>query len=157
MTIRFATENDSGKILEFIHALADYEKLSHEVVTTEEMLRISLFGEKPEAEVLLIEDGSGVVGFALFFENYSTFLGRKGIYLEDLFVLSRARGKGFGMALLKRLAEIALERECGRLEWNVLDWNHTAIRFYESLGAKPMNGWTTFRLDGDALRTFSIT
>lgn len=149
--IRFAQAADTAVILGFIRALAEYEKLEHECVATEETLRATLFGEKPYAEVLLIEEEGKAHGFALFFHNYSTFLARPGIYLEDLFVNPAARGKGYGKALLAKLAELAVERGCGRLEWSVLDWNQPSIDFYLSLGARPMDEWTVYRVDGDAL------
>lgn len=150
-SIRFATGADAPVILRFIRALAEYEKLAHECIATEEALRATLFGDRPYAEVLLIEEGGAAHGFALFFHNYSTFLARPGIYLEDLFVDPAQRGKGYGKALLAKLAEIALARGCGRLEWSVLDWNKPSIDFYLSLGARPMEEWTVYRLDGDAL------
>ena len=148
-TIRFAKENDASTILQFIRALAKYEKLEHEVIATEELLRASLFGESPEAETLLAFEGDIPVGFALFFSNYSTFLGRSGIHLEDLFVLEAFRGRGYGRALLEQMQQIARERGAGRLEWNVLDWNQSAIDFYESMGASPVSGWTTYRMTFD--------
>lgn len=150
-TIRFADAADTPVILRFIRALAEYEKLEHECLADEASLRAQLFGPRPYAEVLLIEDGGAAHGFALFFHNFSTFLAKPGIYLEDLFVDSAWRGKGYGKALLVRLAEIAVERGCGRLEWSVLDWNKPSIDFYRSLGARPMDEWTVYRLDGDAL------
>jgi GNAT superfamily N-acetyltransferase len=151
--IRTATEADVPHIAELIRGLAEYEKLSHEVAWTEADLRRTLFGEKRYAEVLLaVDDASGeVAGFALFFHNYSTFLAKPGIYLEDLFVKPKFRSRGFGKGLLLTLAKLAVERGCGRLEWSVLDWNEPAIGFYRSLGAKPMDEWTVFRLTGDAL------
>lgn len=149
--IRFAQAADTPVILGFIRALAVYEKLEADCVATEESLRATLFGPRPYAEVLLIEEGGKAHGFALFFHNYSTFLARPGIYLEDLFVDPAARGKGYGKALLAKLAEIAVERGCGRLEWSVLDWNQPAIDFYLSLGARPMDEWTIYRVDGAAL------
>lgn len=149
--IRFAQAADTPVILGFIHALAVYEKLEADCVATEESLRATLFGPRPYAEVLLIEEGGKAHGFALFFHNYSTFLAKPGIYLEDLFVNPAARGKGYGKALLAKLAEIALARGCGRLEWSVLDWNQPSIDFYLSLGARPMDEWTVYRVDGDAL------
>lgn len=149
--IRFAQAADTPVILGFIRALAKYEKLEHECVATEEALRATLFGEKPYAEVLLIEEEGKPHGFALFFHNYSTFLAKPGIYLEDLFVTPAARGKGYGKALLAKLAEIAMARGCGRLEWSVLDWNQPSIDFYLALGARPMDEWTVYRVDGDAL------
>lgn len=152
MNIRPATAEDVPQILSFIHHLADYEKLSHEVVATEQQLLETLFGEKPYAEVLIAEtDQQQAAGFALFFYNYSTFLAQAGIYLEDLYVLSEFRGSGIGKALLKELAAIAVERKCGRLEWAVLDWNTPAIKFYQSQGAILMDGWTTNRVTGDTL------
>lgn len=147
----YATENDCAEILNFINLLAEYEKMQNEVVATEELLKEWIF-EKKKAEVIFaVEDGKKV-GFALFFHNFSTFLGRAGIYLEDLFVLPEFRGKGYGKALLQRLAAIAVERGCGRLEWACLDWNKPSIDFYLSLGAKPMDIWTTYRLDGETLK-----
>ena len=149
--IVFAKENDCAEILSFINLLAEYEKMQNEVVATEELLKEWIF-EKKKAEVIFaVEDGKKV-GFALFFHNFSTFLGRAGIYLEDLFVLPEFRGKGYGKALLQKLAGIAVERGCGRLEWACLDWNKPSIDFYLSLGAKPMNIWTTYRLDGETLK-----
>jgi GNAT superfamily N-acetyltransferase len=138
-------------IAQFIRDLAEYEKLAHEVRFDEAALGARLFGERPYAEVLIGEIDGAPQGFALFFHNFSTFEGRPGIYLEDLFVRPEARGSGLGKALLKRLAQLAVERDCARLEWAVLDWNEPSIGFYKSLGAKPMDEWTVFRLDGDAL------
>ena len=150
MEFRFANEEDCGLILSFIRQLAAYEKMSDQVVATEELLREWIF-EKKKAEVLFACEGDKEVGFALFFHNFSTFLGRAGIYLEDLFVLTEYRGKGYGKALLKRLAQLTLERGCGRLEWACLDWNQPSIDFYRSLSAVPMDEWTTYRLTGDTL------
>ena len=150
MTFRFAEEADCGVILNFIRGLAEYERMSDQVVATEELLREWIF-EKKKAEVLFACEDGKEVGIALFFHNFSTFLGRAGIYLEDLFVLPEYRGKGYGKALLKRLAQITVERGCGRLEWNCLDWNQPSIDFYRSLGAVPMDIWTTYRLTGDTL------
>ncbi|HAY08165.1 MAG TPA: GNAT family N-acetyltransferase [Hyphomonas sp.] len=150
-TIRFADRSDTATILRFIRALAAYEKLEHECFADEEGLRTYLFGPRPYAEVLLIEEDGEAHGFALFFPNFSTFLAKPGIYLEDLFVDPAQRGKGYGKALLVKLAEIAVKRGCGRLEWSVLDWNQPSIDFYLSLGARPMDEWTIYRLDGDAL------
>jgi GNAT superfamily N-acetyltransferase len=149
--IRPATPDDTATIDELIRALAEYERLSHQVVLDEARLREHLFGARPFGEVLLAEDAGHIVGFALYFHNYSTFLGRPGIYLEDLFVRPEHRGKGHGKALLRAIARLAVERGCGRLEWAVLDWNEPSIAFYRSLGAKPMDEWTTFRMTGDAL------
>jgi len=150
-TIKSATENDVALILTFIRKLAEYEKLSHEVVATEELLRETLFGERRVAEVVIAYLAGVPVGFALFFHNFSTFVGRPGIYLEDLFVEPAHRGKGVGKALLAYVAKLAVERGCGRFEWAVLDWNTPAIDFYRSLGAVPLDDWTIFRLTGDAL------
>lgn len=150
MEFRFAEESDCGLVLSFIRGLADYEKMSDQVVATEELLREWIF-EKRKAEVLFVCADGIEVGFALFFHNFSTFLGRAGIYLEDLFVLPEYRGKGYDKALLKRLAQITVERGCGRLEWACLDWNQPSIDFYCSLGALPMDEWTTYRLTGDTL------
>jgi len=152
MNIRFAKEQDITQILAFINHLADYEKLSHEVVATEQTLLDTLFGDRAYAEVLIAEtDELQPAGFALFFHNYSTFLAKPGIHLEDLYVLSEFRSLGIGKALLQKLAAITIERDCGRLEWNVLDWNTPAIEFYKSQGAILMEGWTTNRVTGDAL------
>ena len=150
MDFRFANENDCGLILAFIRLLADYEKMADQVVATEDLLREWIF-EKRKAEVLFVCEDGREVGFALFFHNFSTFLGRAGIYLEDLFVLPEYRGKGYGKALLKKLSQITVERGCGRLEWACLDWNQPSIDFYRSLGAVPMEEWTTYRLTGDTL------
>ena len=148
---RYAEPADAGLILAFIKELADYEKMADEVIATEELLREWIF-EKKKAEVIFaLEDGKEV-GFALFFHNFSTFLGRSGLYLEDLFVKTEARGKGYGKGLLRQLARIALERGCGRMEWWCLDWNQPSIGFYRSLDAEPMSEWTTYRLTGDTLR-----
>ncbi len=151
ITLRDATIDDVGLILDFIRQLADYEKITDEVVADETTLRASLFEGRRVAEVVIASYDQTPVGFALFFHNFSTFLGRNGIYLEDLFVVPDMRGKGIGQALLSRLAKITLERGGGRFDWSVLDWNVDAIRFYERLGARPMNGWTTFRITGHAL------
>jgi GNAT superfamily N-acetyltransferase len=152
LRIRFAGEQDIPTILRFIRDLARYERLEHEVVATEDVLRQTLFGPRRHAEVLLGEVNGEPAGFALFFHNFSTFLGRPGIYLEDLFVRPEDRGRGYGKALLGRLAELAIERGCGRVEWAVLDWNAPSIEFYKSLGAVPMTDWRIFRLKGDALQ-----
>jgi GNAT superfamily N-acetyltransferase len=149
--IRQATEADVPVILRFIRALAEYEKLSHKVVATEESLRRTLFGNPRFAEVILGYEDGEPVGFALFFHNYSTFLGRPGIYLEDLFVDPDRRGRGYGKALLAHLARLARDRDCGRVEWAVLDWNTPSIDFYKSLGAVPLDDWIIFRLTGEAL------
>ena len=146
-----ATERDTPTILSLIKGLAEYERLGDEVEATEDDIRESLFGDWPGAEVVLAYVGSDLAGFALFFHNFSTFLGRRGLYLEDLFVLPPYRGRGVGRRLLAHLARVALERKCGRMEWWVLDWNESAIRFYQSIGARPMDDWTVYRLDGDAL------
>lgn len=151
LTFRFAQPEDTALILRFIRGLADYEKLSDEVVATEDLLREWIF-EKGKAEVLFAVADGTEVGFALFFHNFSTFLGRAGIYLEDLFVLPEQRGHGYGKALLKRLAAIAVERGCGRLEWSCLDWNAPSIAFYKSMGAVPMEEWTVYRLTGETLK-----
>ena len=148
--IRFAQPGDEGTILGFIRGLAEYENMSDDVVATEELLREWIF-EKQKAEVLFAEMDGKEVGIALFFHNFSTFLGRAGIYLEDLFVLPEYRGKGCGKALFTRLAQITVERGCGRLEWSCLDWNRPSIEFYLSLGAKPMDEWTVYRLTGETL------
>ena len=150
-----ATASDVPVILEFIRQLAEYEKLSHAVEATEEHLRRTLFGDHPYAEVLIAFWDELPVGFALFFHNYSTFLARPGIYLEDLFVNESARGRGVGKALLTRLAEVAITRGCGRVEWSVLDWNAPAIEFYQRMGASAMDEWTTFRLTGESLRGYA--
>ena len=149
--IERATERDVPLILRLIRGLADYEKLAHEVTATEAGLRETLFGARPAADVIIAYAGETPAGFALFFPNYSTFLGKPGLYLEDLFVLPEWRGHGLGLALMKRLAAIAVERGCGRFEWSVLDWNKPAIGFYEGLGARLMDGWSIVRVDGDAL------
>lgn len=146
-----ATAADVPLILELIRGLADYERLSHQVTATEEKLRQTLFGPRPGAEVLLACSGDVCTGFALFFPNYSTFLAKPGIFLEDLYVRPEWRGKGIGKALLFRVAAIARERGCGRFEWEVLDWNEPSIGFYKSLGAVPMDEWTKYRVTGEAL------
>jgi GNAT superfamily N-acetyltransferase len=150
--IRPATPEDADAIAGLIRELARYERLEHEVTMTADDIRRTLFGEQRFAEALLAEVGDEAVGLALFFSNYSTFLGRPGIYLEDLFVRPEDRSTGLGRALLREVARIAVGRGCGRLEWAVLDWNQTAIDFYEKLGARPNSGWTTYRLTGEALR-----
>ena len=154
ITIRRAEEKDAALILHFIRQLAIYEKMEDQVVATEELLKEWIF-EKQAAEVLFAVADGQEVGFALFFHNYSTFLGRAGIYLEDLFVMPAHRGKGCGKALLKKLASIAVERGCGRLEWWCLDWNRPSIDFYLSLGAEPMKDWTVYRIAGDTLKNLA--
>ena len=151
ITIRPAAVGDVGVILQFIRDLAKYEHLEHEVVATEGMLREALFGGRPYAEVVLACLNGEPVGFALFFHNFSTFLGRAGIYLEDLYVRPEARGHGVGRCLLTWLAATAVSRGCGRLEWAVLDWNEPSIRFYRNLGAVALDDWTTYRVTGPAL------
>lgn len=151
LTIRFATIGDTPLVLTLIRGLAEYERLAHEAIATEADIRESLFGARPGAEVLIAETDGEPAGFALFFHNYSTFLGRRGLYLEDLFVFPEFRGRGVGRALMVRLAQIAVERNCGRFEWWVLDWNEPSIRFYESLGARAMSDWTVYRLTGEPL------
>ena len=151
LKIRSATQADISLILVFIKELADYEKLAHEVVATEARLSQTLFGDKPYAEVILGYRGDEPVAFALFFHNYSTFLGKPGLYLEDLFVKPEMRGKGFGKCMLSHLASIAKERDCGRFEWWVLDWNKPAIKFYDSIGAVAMDEWTVYRVTDEAL------
>ena len=151
---RFATEQDTALILDFIKALAEYEKMSDLVVADEALLREWIF-EKKKAEVIFAMENGVEVGFALFFHNFSTFLGRAGIYLEDLFVLPEYRGRGHGKGLIRELARITVERGCGRLEWCCLDWNKPSIDFYLSLGAKPMDEWTVYRLTGDTLTDFA--
>jgi GNAT superfamily N-acetyltransferase len=155
--IRAATRRDLPAILRLIKALAEYEKLSHEVVATPALLARHLFGRKPVAEVLLAVNGRRAVGMALFFHNYSTFLGRPGIYLEDLYVEPAFRGRGYGRQLLKAIARLAVRRGCGRFEWSVLDWNAPAIKFYQSLGAKAMSEWTIFRVTGLALEKLAAS
>jgi GNAT superfamily N-acetyltransferase len=152
LQIREATEADVPVIAWFIRQLAEYEHLLQETTMTEEILRKSLFGSRPGAEVLLGYFQDKPVGFAVFFHNFSTFLGKPGLYLEDLFVIPEMRGKGFGRALLVCLAKIARDRNCGRFEWAVLDWNKPSIEFYKKLGAVPMDEWTIFRVTGDALK-----
>lgn len=149
--IRYANENDISLILDFIRQLAVYEKMLDEVVATEDLLKEWLF-ERKVAEVIFVMEDDIEVGFALFFHNFSTFLGKAGIYLEDLFVKPEYRGKGYGKALIKKLASIAAERNCGRLEWSCLDWNQPSIDFYLSLGAEAMDEWTVYRVTGDTLK-----
>jgi GNAT superfamily N-acetyltransferase len=157
LRIEPAVESDVPVILSFIRKLAEYEKLSHMVVATEANIRDHVFGPNPVAEVLLAYWDDEPVGFALYLRNFSTFLGRAGIYLEDLFVEPARRGKGIGKALLARLAKIAVERGYGRLEWAVLDWNQPSIEFYRSLGAVPLDEWTAYRLTGEALERLAGT
>lgn len=151
---RFADEGDVALILDFIKGLAEYERMSDQVVATEDILREWIF-EKKKAEVIFAQEDGKEIGFALFFHNFSTFLGRSGIYLEDLFVLPEYRGRGHGKALIRELARITVERGCGRLEWSCLDWNRPSIDFYLSLGATPMDEWTVYRLTGDVLKDFA--
>ncbi|MBQ0041137.1 MAG: GNAT family N-acetyltransferase [Clostridiales bacterium] len=150
-TFRYATEQDVPLILDFIKQLAEYEKLGDEVVATEELLEEWLF-DKKAAEVIFALEGEKEVGFALFFHNFSTFLGRAGVYLEDLFVKPEYRGRGYGRALIAELARIAVERGCGRLEWWCLDWNAPSVEFYKKLGAEPMEDWTVYRIAGARLK-----
>jgi len=149
--VRPANEQDLDIILQFIRELAEYERLLTEVVTNKALMHQSLFGEQSVAEAVIAEYNGEPVGFALFFHTFSTFLGQPGLYLEDLFVRPSMRGKGIGKGLLRYIAGIAIERNCGRLEWSVLDWNEPAIRFYEGIGADPMDDWTVYRLAGNAL------
>ncbi len=150
-----ATIDDVPTVLRLIEALADYEKLRHEVVATEALLRDAFFGEKPVAEALIARVGAEPVGFAVFFHSFSTFLARRGMYLEDIFVLPAWRRRGFGRQILAHVARLAVERGCGRLEWSVLDWNEPAIEFYRSLSARAMDEWTVFRLTGPALQALA--
>lgn len=156
LTFRFAEERDTPLILDFIKWLADYEQLLDQVVADEDTLADQLFRKKNAEVLFALEDGKEV-GFALFFHNFSTFLGRSGLYLEDLFVLPEHRGKGYGKAILQKLAAIALERDCGRMEWWCLDWNKPSIDFYRSLGAEPMSDWTVYRLTGKTLNNLAGT
>ena len=149
--IRFATQDDVPAILSLIRELAEYERLLDQVVADEPGLHRALFGTRPYVEALVVTVENETIGFALFFHNFSTFLGKPGMYLEDLYVRPAFRGQGLGKALLTRVAQIAVERDCGRMEWSVLDWNEPSIRFYESLGAKPLTDWTVYRVTGDAL------
>ncbi|MEZ5001353.1 MAG: GNAT family N-acetyltransferase [Bacteroidales bacterium] len=151
ITIRKAEKHDCIKVLQFIKDLAEYEKLAHEVEATGEMLNETLFGPRPYAEVIFAVIDGIEAGFALYFHNFSTFLGKPGIYIEDLYVIPEYRGKGVGRAMLKHLASLAVERGCGRVEWWVLNWN-PARKFYESIGAKSMDEWVVYRLTGDKLR-----
>ena len=151
MTIDPATPDDVPLLLRLIKALAEYERMSDQVVATEADLHRTLFGDRPIAEAVIARDGAEAVGFALWFYNYSTVLGRPGLYLEDLFVLPERRAQGVGRALLAHLARVAVAKNCGRMEWSVLDWNEPALRFYRSLGATPMDEWIVYRLTGDSL------
>lgn len=151
LRIDSATVADVPTVLQLVHALAEYEKLRHEVVATEALLGDALFGERPVAEAVIARVGTEAVGFAVFFHSFSTFLARRGMYLEDIFVLPAWRRRGFGREILAHVAQIAVARGCGRLEWSVLDWNESAIAFYRSLSARPMDEWTVFRLTGSAL------
>ncbi|MBP1708265.1 MAG: GCN5-related N-acetyltransferase [Deltaproteobacteria bacterium] len=155
LRIRVAGKEDVPLVFEFIKKLARYERLSHEVTVTEEILRENLFEGRRVAEAILAEHQQIAVGFALYFHNFSTFIGQAGIFIEDLYVDELCRGRGFGRALFLYIARLARERGCGRVEWSVLDWNRPAIQFYESLGAKPQSGWTTYRLAGEALQKLS--
>ena len=157
LEIREATESDVPLILQFIRDLAEYERLAHLVVATEEQLRSTLFGAVRLAEVLIGSEDSAPAGFAIFFHNYSTFLAQPGIYLEDLFVKPEFRGRGYGKALLARLAQIARDRNCGRVGWAVLNWNEPSIAFYKSVGARPMDEWTVFRLTGEKLEEMAVS
>lgn len=150
--VRTAQESDVAILLEMIRELAQYERLLDSVVATEESLRQSLFGDSPCAEAIVAEAGQAAVGFALYFTTFSTFVGKPGLWLEDLYVRPAFRGRGIGRALFQHVATVAMARDCGRLEWSVLDWNEPAIKFYRSLGAAPMSDWTTHRLDAAALR-----
>lgn len=154
MTLRIdpVVPADVPTVLALIRELADFEKLLHEVVATEADIREALFGPRPTAQAVIARDGDDVAGFALFFFNFSTFRGRPGLYLEDLYVRPAYRARGYGKALLKHLARLAVERRCGRMEWAVLDWNTRAIAFYRSLGARPADGWIVYRLTDEALR-----
>jgi GNAT superfamily N-acetyltransferase len=153
--VEAATSEDVPVLLQLIQALADYERMSGEVVATESALRETLFGAAPRAEAVLARVAHEAVGFALWFHNYSTFLGRPGLYLEDLFVVPEWRNRGVGSALLRHLARIAVERGCGRMEWSVLDWNEPAIAFYQRVGARPLDQWTVYRLTGSDLARFA--
>ena len=155
LNIRPTTAEDVPLILQFIRELAEYEKLAHAVVADEATLRGELFGAQPVAECVIAEYDGVAVGFALYFHNFSTFVGRRGLYLEDLFVKTEMRGKGIGKALLVYLAQLAQARNCGRFEWAVLDWNEPSINFYKSLGAEPMNEWTVYRLTGETLEALA--
>jgi GNAT superfamily N-acetyltransferase len=154
MSVRIepASPDDAPVILQLIRELAQFERLLDQVTATEEKVRAELFGPRPSAEVVIARVGEEVAGFALYFHNFSTFICKRGLYLEDLYVRQKFRGQGCGAALLRHLANVAIERACGRFEWAVLDWNQRAIDFYKSLGAEPMDEWTTYRVTGEALR-----
>ncbi|MCH9631094.1 MAG: hypothetical protein S4CHLAM37_11070 [Chlamydiia bacterium] len=156
LKIRIAEKQDVPLILQLIKELADYEKLLHEVVADEETLHESLFNDSKGPEVLIAEEGEKSVGFVLFFHNFSTFLGRKGIYIEDLYVREEFRGKGYGEMILKKICSLAKERNCGRADWWVLNWNEKAINFYKKIGAKPMDEWTVFRLTEDVIEKLDV-
>ncbi len=155
ITIRHATVHDTSLILKFVTDLAIYEKARHEVVATESDIKKSLFSTSSTAHAVICENDGVPIGFAVYFFNYSTWLGKNGLYLEDLYISSKNRGSGAGKALLKHLAQIAVEKECGRFEWSVLDWNEPAIQFYHSIGAKPQEEWVGYRLAGKALIEFA--
>jgi GNAT superfamily N-acetyltransferase len=155
IAVRSALPQDCALLLKLINKLAVYEKLAHEVLATESDIHTGLFGSQSNAAAIIAELAGEPVGFALFFHNYSTFTGRRGLYLEDLFVLENYRGLGVGYKLFQRLAQIAVERNCARFEWSVLDWNEPAIRFYESMGAQPMSDWTVYRLSGEKLNALA--
>ena len=155
LIIRTVEPADTQQILQFVKELAIYERAEHEAVATEADIARSLFSDEPSAYGLMAEHHGKAIGFAVYFYNYSTWLGRRGLYLEDLYVTPQARGIGAGKALLKRLAEIAVGKQCGRMEWSVLDWNEPAIRFYEAIGAKPQDEWTVYRLAGEGLLSLS--
>lgn len=157
LQIRSATPADAALLHELVTALAVYEREPDAVKATPEDLRASLFGDGATAHALLCEQGGQVLGFAVYFFNYSTWLGRNGLYLEDLFVRPQARGQGAGLALLRHLAQLAVDKGCGRFEWSVLDWNQPAIEFYQAVGARPMEGWTVYRLDGERLAAFAAS
>lgn len=155
VSIRVATADDAALILRFIRELARYEKAASSVQTDEAGIRASLFGPTAKAHALICESNGAAIGYAVYFYNYSTWLGRNGIYLEDLYVSPDSRGSGAGKALLQHIARIAVAENCGRFEWSVLDWNEPAIKFYEAAGAKPQSEWTVYRMEGEALRTFA--
>jgi GNAT superfamily N-acetyltransferase len=155
VTIRFAIEEDVPLILSLIKGIAEYEKLLHEVIATEVLLSENLFGKRRTAEVILAYYKNEPAGFALFFHNFSTFVGKPGIYLEDIFIKPELRGKGIGKILLAYLGKLAIERDCGRIEWSVLDWNESAIQFYKKLGALPMEEWTVFRITSDRMKNLA--